>query len=382
MQVIEDTNTGGRLGAALGNGLNQLAQYKLEHISKQYERQRERSEYAKGLAPLLGNDTANFLANLGPDERKVALQNIGALMQLQQQPGQQQGMQGMQALQSPQTQFTPEGAEYSPVNYDQMRQAQQQPQQPQPNDRAKLIEDIFTSPHEKREREKLGLKKQQIEGQFGKETREFSKPYIEKARAAKANLRDYEELIKLADSGKLRSGNTYQLMSKLGLQDFGRNGNTQTAEKLIARLAQNVNGVFGSNSRVTNFLEQTFQRSLPSLRNTPEGIKAISIINMAADKGSLAKDNIRKEVLRENGGRLTADVEDQIENRSAPIIDQLDRQAFRDAQNAIRHKVKGGTQAKVFNDLPPANQYVGKKIRDKQTGQILVSNGSDWVPGE
>ena len=89
MQVIRDTNAGGRLGEVLGTGLQQLAHHKLGEISRKYQMQQERSQFAQGLSPILGQDTANFLSHLGPDERKYALQNISSLLQLIQQPEQQ-----------------------------------------------------------------------------------------------------------------------------------------------------------------------------------------------------------------------------------------------------------------------------------------------------
>jgi len=370
MQAIFDTNAGGRLGAALGTGLSQLAQHKLDDITKKYDQQQQRSQFVQGVAPQVGEDIANFLFNLSPKEREIALSNPSFLMQLNQQPGQQGQMGGMAALgaqQQPQQQIAGQS------------QGGQQQQQMTP-ERAQLFKDIFTSPHEKRETEKLDLKKQQIESQVNKDAREFSRPYIERANKAKANIRDYTQLIEDARSGELRSGNTYQLLKKLGLEDFGRNTTTERAAKLIARLAQNVSGIFGTNSKITNFLEQTFQRSLPSLINTPEGIEAISIINMASDEGEIVKNNIRKELIRKNGGRLTAEIEDEIEQAAEPLIRAIEEKAFRDAENITRSKTK--TTQQSFDDLPPAAQHKGKKIRDKESGKTLQSNGQEWLPAE
>ena len=90
-----------RIGHALGTGLAQpihqhldlMAQQKLQEIQQnQLARQQhaERQRYAQGLAPLLGTPTAQFLSNLGPDERKSALQNLQVLMQFSENPRQQQ----------------------------------------------------------------------------------------------------------------------------------------------------------------------------------------------------------------------------------------------------------------------------------------------------
>lgn len=369
MQIIPRENH----WEGLGTGLGQLAAMKIANLVKSKQQKQERSQFAETWAPYLGRDTANFLSNLSPEERKSALQNIGSLAQLNQQPSSAQQASQLGGLESPQ-----QLQQFSQQQMPGESQQENATEQLNP-DRANLIQDIFTSPHEKREREKLSLKKQEVESKFNKEVREFSRPYVEKASKAKANIRDYEELIKTAKSGNLRSGNTYQLLSKLGLQDFGRNTDTEKAGKLIARLAQNIAGVFGTNARITNFLEQTFQRSLPSLINTPEGIQAISIINMAADKAELIKNDIRKELIKKNGGRLTAEIEDEIAEKADPIIRQIEAQAFRDAENVTRSKTKSSRQ---FNELPPASQYNGQKIRDRDTGKVLVSNGQQWIPLE
>ncbi len=413
MQVIQDTNAGGRFGEILGSGLNQLAQHKLGHLTQQYEREQTR----KGLANYLGDDTANFLINLSPKEREHALSNLGSLLQLNQQPGQQQ-MGGMAALgnqqqpqqQEPQQQvmqqlqeaiknrFTNQtvgqrpqeeqgsllsglvsepqgvlrGAQQQPSM--QAPEAQKQPQQKQQMtpERIKLIEDIFTSPHEKREREKLELQKRKVSSQENKEIREFSAPYRESARKAEASIRDYQQLLHDARSGELRSGNMYQLLKHLGWEEFGRNTTTEMAEKVIARLSQNVSGKFGTNARLTNFLEQTFQRSLPTLKNTPEGIQIIAASNMAMEEADIVRNNIRKDVLEQYG--LTDQTEDIIEELAAPIIQKIDQDATEYAESLL----SGKDSNKEFDDLPPAKYYKGETL-DGDNGEILVSNGKEWI---
>ncbi len=110
MQVIADTNAGGRLGAALGTGLQELARNKLEHVQAQHAK----AQSAQAYAPYFGQGISNLLANVSPEERKVLLQNPKALLELrqlfdqQQQQGQQEPMQqeqqqgGMEAIQQQQ----------------------------------------------------------------------------------------------------------------------------------------------------------------------------------------------------------------------------------------------------------------------------------------
>lgn len=368
MQVIQGSNAGGRIGAALGAGLQQLAQNKLEQV----QRHHEKAQASQVFEPYFGKGVSNLLASVSPEERKVLLQNPEALYQLGQRMSQQQGMaqqqgQGQEgalaALMAGQEQQAPQqlrGADVlgglmgdqsiSPfirqalgntqVNLPNEQQgfqpqaAQQQvAQQPQPalgdQEKARLLGEAFTSPHERREREKLELQKKDIGRKASKEVRDYLKPYEDKVIAAKKNIRDYDLLIKLAEGGDLRSGRAYQLLSKIGLEDFNVNDATQVAKKLSARLAQNSQTAFGPGARITNYLEKTFQGSLPSLWNTPEGIIKISKINKLVDEGAELEQDIRRDILKANNWEIPPDIDAQVRDRFAPIDERLTSEAER-----------------------------------------------------
>ena len=95
MQIINDPSRAGSLASAFGSGLNQLAELKLAELTKRYDKQVEKSQFAKTWEPILGKHSANFLSNLSPDERKNAMQDIGSLLQLNEQPGSQEQARGM-----------------------------------------------------------------------------------------------------------------------------------------------------------------------------------------------------------------------------------------------------------------------------------------------
>jgi len=420
MQVINDTNAGGRFGANLGSGLAQLAQAKLEHISEKYQNtQLQKTLKSSGLP----NNIVNLLRGIDEKTRGSLLKNLDLnalgeqdqyqqpeqqnplamlIQQLQQnQPqlnqassqrqqedpyqqllqaasqfsgpmGQLQQQNGGlgELLQQPQQQYAQQ-----PFNEQafEQNQGQEQPQL-QGQERAPERKPLFKSPHahEKREEEKLELQKRKLSSLENREIREFSKPYQERAEKAEASIRDYQQLMKDARSGQLRAGNMYQLLDALGLGDFGRNATTETAGKAIARLSQNVSGVFGSNSRITNFLEQVFQRSIPSLKNTPKGIEMISALNMAIEEAAIVKDQIRQQVIQKYG--LGADTPDLIKKYSAPLIKQIDQEAFAYVDNLMNSKGKEG----YLEELPPAKYYLGTEI-EGEDGLRRVSNGKDWV---
>ena len=281
MQVIQGTNAGGRLGEVLGTGLNQLAQHKLAQLSKQYEAQSERNQFAQGLVPLLGQDTANFLSNLGPDERKYALQNLSSLMQLNQQPGQQQpALRALQPGQQPQEQA----------------QKEEQTQQLTP-ERAKLLEDVFTSPQERREREKLELAKRQAglkeRESLIKETKTYVDTLKDKEKASKEGNLRLRRMETLIDKGNLPNAALWSALSKLEHAPFisgltapfaellkgavkwksGNAADIEEFEKLSTEFVKNAKQYFGP--RITQQEVQLFMQTIPTLMATDAGKKKL-----------------------------------------------------------------------------------------------------------
>lgn len=208
----------------------------------------------------------------------------------------------------------------------------------------------------KRHAENLAFKKEQEQEKISKGTREFSQEYQRRAHAAQENKRDYNLLIDAAKRGKLRSGNTAVILDKLGLSGIERDFDTQLADKVIARLGQNVSGAFGTGSRLTNYLEQTFQRSLPSLWNTPEGIIAVSSINMLTDELNEYTNKIRNDILKETSGRVPYDIDDEILRRSQPYRQKLEDMGLEIA----RHFAEG------------------TKIQPPSEGDFFPINGAKW----
>jgi hypothetical protein len=229
--------------------------------------------------------------------------------------------------------------------------------------------------HQKDKESRLsGRAEEKFNEDISEKTRKYLDPYNTQARASENNIRDYRLLSDLARKGELRTGNRAQLMSKLGLGDFNRNTDTEIASKLVARLGQNASSAFGPGTRLTNFLEQTYQRSLPTLFNTAEGIIAISKLAEKIEEASvLVPHRIREEIIEENDGRVPWNIDKLVKQRAEPEVDKLEKEAFDIASKSA------GSNSKRFADLPPASEHKGKKIRDTKTGKIVESDGQEWV---
>ncbi len=350
MQAIFDTNAGGRLGAALGTGLNQLAQHKLADITKKYDQQLQRSQFIQGLTPILGQDTANFLSNLSPQERNHALQNIGSLMQLNQQPGQQEQMGGMAALggQQPQQQMPEQQQQMSP-------------------ERAKLLQDVFTSPQEKREREKLELAKRSSNI---KETKQYVDSLKTMEKAAKESDLRLKRMKNLIKKGNLPNANLWSFLTKVeeaplsgagagallgsaagtallpgvgtaiggalggvagGLispfagvaKSYLKSGSPdiEEFEKLSNDFIKNAKQYFGS--RLTDADLRAFMQTVPTLMQTDAGkkrvIENLSSLNELAEVESKAA----RSIIRQNHGIPPIDIEQQVKDKIENKIDQI-----------------------------------------------------------
>lgn len=185
MNIINDpyrsfsSGLGASIGSGISSGLESLANLKTEDMlqRKQLARaQQERERIAQNINSVVGDpEISTFLANLEPQERKVAFQNLDVLKQLASQkiapqastqaaPIQQPSF--AMPNQSPTTNLAALGGQAQKVPAAQLQQAIAQ--QPSLNQAAVAaqkpvsLQDAFVSPAEKREREKLELQKVKI----------------------------------------------------------------------------------------------------------------------------------------------------------------------------------------------------------------------------
>ncbi len=362
-------DTWARLGSAAGQGLQQglqgYATNKMQQLQQQQtlqlqeaERRRTQQEI-KGAFPFLSDQQAALVSAAPPKERYQFLSQLGAA-------GAPQQPQGMDALGSGEANILSAGQGFG------------QPMQPRqgqeltPEEFARYLQ----NPATRRAEQDIELKAAAEQRKGSEAAREFSAPYQEKATASKDNIRDYDQLIELAKSGNLRAGNPVILMSKFGIEDISRNLETQLADKLIARLAQNSRSAFGPGTRVTNYLERTFQRSLPSLYNTPEAIGQIAKLNKLADQANIIKDDVRKELLAKNKGVIPFDLADQIEEKAAPKLEELQKKALKIAQRIDEKAPKVGQRSASLGN--PADFPMGTIRVNRVTGKSFETDGKEW----
>lgn len=350
----------------IGTGLGQLAAVKLSQLSKAHQQKQERSQFAESLAPILGRDTASFLSNLGPDERKSALQNISSLVQLNPAPSSREqasqvvGMGSLQQLQQPEQQ--------------QLQQELPQNQQQLTPDRARLVEDIFISPQEKRERKKLELAERQANLKERQANLAATKSYVDelknKEKAVKENNLRLKRMETLIDKGHLPNANLWSFLSKVEQSPFVGAGagaasgaalgsglfpgvgtaigagigglagaltspfagavkswiktgspDIEEFEKLSSEFVKNAKQYFGS--RITEKEVEMFMQTVPTLMQTDAGKKKVIENIQALNELTQIEAKAARSIIQANGGIPPIDIEQQVQDKIGDKIDKV-----------------------------------------------------------
>lgn len=237
------------------------------------------------------------------------------------------------------------------------------------------LQDIGYEPEEARGISNLpeSIQKELVKDQVmaGREGRKASEKIVHDTiaaeRGARENLSSLKRIEQLDREGNVQ-GVGGRILKSIGLGNL-RSADTQELEKLTVGFLGNLKNVFGA--RPTQFDVQQYLNGLPNLLQSPEGrarvIKNLRVFN----EGAKLRADALRQILKENKNRPPANLDVLIEDR---IGDQLDR---------LHREISGGTDggtSNSFQDLPDPSSLSGKKIRDTTTGQILQSNGKQWLP--
>lgn len=376
---------------AINEGLNFLTQKKMMNLQAKHlaqQREAERNELAQGYSPLFGAQAAGALSRLSPRERELLLQNAGSIQQLfgsnvPQDINQYNPQGGLNALQGFQPQqsigreeaiqqmaaqhgITPEqiaqglnpfGRKPSVqeqeqlANQEKVAEASQAvpgkrqppvraiptpiksvPNQAIQADKAKLIADAFTSPQEKREREKLELKRRQVEQKEKtdrfKATKEERKEIVDKSRAARSALRDLNRLEELEESGNLDTPGYASFLKNSGLDlPTLMNPESEEFQKIVNNFTRDAKTYFGG--RVSNFEIEQFMKTIPSLSQSPEGRKRVIANLKYLNNAALQYNDALKDVMKENEGippyDLMEQVDDIVEKKQESLAEKFKR---------------------------------------------------------
>lgn len=149
---------------------------------------------------------------------------------------------------------------------------------------------------------------------------------------------------------------------------FLASAETQRFVKTLNEFSAGAKDSYGS--RVTNFDLAQYMKRYPTLLNTAEGRKQLleqmKIVNQI---NSVYYKNL-KSVYDKAGGVRKID------------SDVAERFAEELSEEKISELTKKFSEIGQFSSQPSASEFKGRKIKNKETGEILVSDGENWVPEE
>lgn len=199
------------------------------------------------------------------------------------------------------------------------------------------------------------------------------KIYQEASSKLRGATRDKERLDileNLSDSDKLPKD-----FGRLNVDDEGNLrfpfASSPEAQRYVKTLNEfSVNAKESYGSRVTNFDLAQFFKRFPNLLNSKEGRKQIAKqMKIVNEINSVYYKNL-KNVYDKAGGvrKIDADVAESLADKIT--------------EPQIQNLVKKFDEIGQFTSKPQAKEFSGRKIRDKETGEVYQSNGTEWVKAE
>ena len=180
----------------------------------------------------------------------------------------------------------------------------------------------------------------------------------------------FSRLEELSKANDLPNRFTTALFTKDGeLHPLATSGLSEDAQEFLKLLADNISGAkdtFGS--RVTNFDLQTYMKRLPSLLNSPEGrsrvlkdLRTINAINRLEAEAVMGE-------FEEAGG---------VDRIPYSVAQRRAKEKIKDQVSELRREFIHPT--KQPDGRPAAAHHKGRKIRNPETGEVLESDGKEWI---
>lgn len=216
--------------------------------------------------------------------------------------------------------------------------------------------------------EKSIEKEQEQKRYLHEQTKEYEHKLSEKARSAKQGLEATEELERLDEEG-VDSPGFNEFLERSGYDISAlRNPNSQLFKKIVQDQVKDAKAEYGS--RLTDAdLIQFFER-WPTLSNSKEGRKKIYDYKKWIYRADIARKQVQKHIKAEYGGSNPLDIDDLVEERVEPILDQLAIKFRED----IRKPIKGEEESKL---LTAAGAVAGDIV--KNAGKIAKTAGGAYA---
>lgn len=341
VQIIPQEGLGEQIGSGLGSGLSQGLQLLAQERMRKMQQKGERERIATGLQAFLSPEESKLASLLPESLQKEFIQQ----KQLSSLLGESQGP------------FVEETSEVvsGPKGLDRLSESQLVAL----SGRGGGIGQIAKSELERR---KGGRKEEFQDKQLAfKETKDFRKNTGEKFRNAKDVQNRLNRLEELVESGKLTTAPAAAILEKIpGDLTFLLNPDSQEFQKLSLDLTAGLAKDFGNRINMQEF--KTFLKRVPSLLQTDDGKRrVIQNMKLLQVEPNILRGKAQSEIIKENNGVPPLDLEEQVEERISPQLDELSV------------KIREGFKAKTKKSSPTGKikeGYVKARSPTGQEGQI------------
>ncbi len=275
-----------------------------------------------------------------------------------QQPFAQQEQQFAAARQqSPQNQLTPNQQIGQAAAAQQVaeKEAQAQGLFKAPVDPLEQQKELADYKQQRKEQHELALYERKRMDEGEKESKEWLKETNKKSRAVKENNARLDRMENLARSGKLDKPGFSAALDTLthGIFGFGINlkslqsPESQEFDKLSKDMLSGIQDVFGS--RILKTEVDNFLQTIPTLSQSNEGKIAVIENLKLLNEAKLAQDKTAKEIIKENGGKVPADLQLQVDDRLDDTLDKIHERFVNQIHTPIKNNT--GTIGKAIKGL-------------------------------
>lgn len=327
---------GRSVGTGLGGGLENLLQSKQQQaalMNELIQDQQKKVAKQQGLKSLgFEEDQLENLLALDPSIQKEIIKQKLA------EPQQQQFAQALSSILGSPESTTPDALETGALSADQA---------------AKLAA--------------LQLQKQQTATKEKttafKETQKVRQEILQKKQSAEDNVKRLDRMENLLNTGKLTNPIYKGILEKAGIDIPAlMNPESQEFEKLSFDLTAGMAKDFGNRINIAEF--KTFLKRVPSLSQTDEGKRrVIENFKNISIMPNILRHQAMQDILQENNGIPPLDLQEKIEERVGPKLDELSLQVNEDLQ--LGRAISGEEEIQETVSVVAPNGKKGKIPKEK-----------------
>lgn len=199
------------------------------------------------------------------------------------------------------------------------------------------------------------------------ETKDYRNTVQKQAQSASELEPVLNQMENLINTGKLSNPIIAKFADKFGLIGL-LDPTSQQYQGLSVGFFKDLKNLFGA--AVSDLDLTTYINKIPQLTQTDKGKRVLIDNFRVLGEASQVRNRIKNQIVRENGGIPPLDLQEQVEKKSAPILNKLGEKFNKNIYNQIGQSLPS---------MPEASKYSGRMIIDEETGQRFKSNGKEWI---